>query len=362
MNNPARIETDTLGEVNFPQEAFYGHQTQAAVENVAVSGLTMPRSFLRALGLFKYACAAANQDLARLDDERAQAIQKVALEVAQGLHDPEFGMDIFQMGDGSIMDSTANNVITRYAQRSCRLPVNSHHHVNHSQQTDRTISACMQVAVLLDIHEQLLPAQQKLVDTLVQDASPLVTQVKTSWQTIRQFVNWSAQIQQAIKQIKLASLTLSELPMGNHEPFDTEFIYHLPAYLNNQTRLKFCVQSNPLAGITPQDRVVAISGQLRILALNLMHICQEVESLQQNKQSEQEAAVMACVQVIGNDAAITLAAQLNHSGSRRMVSVITYNLLQSISLLSSAAHLLADRTFSNVFNLRHPNNANTHKE
>lgn len=345
MNRSTNPTIARYENASFPQASLPA--SNQAAENTPISGLTMPRSFLRALALLKYAGAAANHDLARVDDERAHAIQRAALEVAEGLHDREFGLDIFQMGDGSAIERNVNDIIARYAEYYCGLQVSSHTHINHNQCASRIITVSMQVAVLLDIHQQLLPPLSKLVDEI-------------PFQTAQQLTHWSVQIQQAIEQINLASQPLRDLSMVGNEHSDAEFIQHLPAYINNQTGLRFFLKSNVLVGIPLQDIAVALSGQFRILALSLLNICEEIGRLQQDKQPEPLTAAMACVQVIGNDAAITFAAQLSHAGCQRMLSITTYNLLQSINLLACTAHLLAE--WINRFNPRHPHNAKTHKE
>lgn len=361
MNRSTNPTIASYENASFPQASLPA--SNQAAENTPISGLTMPRSFLRALALLKYAGAAANHDLARVDDERAHAIQRAALEVAEGLHDREFGLDIFQMGDGSATERSVNDIIARYAEYYCGLQVSSHTHINHNQCASRIITVSMQVAVLLDIHQQLLPPLSKLAETLKvteQYLPRLAPLGEIPFQTAQQLTHWSVQIQQAIEQINLASQPLRDLSMVGNEHSDAEFIQHLPAYINNQTGLRFCLQGNVLAGIPLQDIAVALSGQFRILALSLLNICEEMGRLQQDKQPEPLTAAMACVQVIGNDAAITFATQRSHAGCQRMLSITTYNLLQSINLLACTAHLLAE--WINRFNPRHPHNAKTHKE
>lgn len=369
MSKSAHFENSTPTEANPFGAAAYAMPTSPSL----LSGLEIPRSFLRALGLLNFACAAANHNLARLDAERTQAIQRAALEVARGIHDAEFGLDIFQVGDGATIGNKVSDVIAQHAQADCNLPVNAHLHVNHGQHAGNLIPASLQMALLLDIHEQLLPALQALAEAigiLAEHASHLATLPDTSMSAVYPFSHWATQIRLATEQIHLASQALTELPMGDHAQADPEFAQHLPAYINNQTSLKFCIQSHPQAGIPLQDKAVVISGQLRILALSLIHICQGIQKLQQDKKPEPESAAMACIQVVGNDAAINFAAQIDHSGTQKLFGAIAYNLLQSINLLSRSAQLLTERSLSNLdeeewknlFNPRHPHNASTHKE
>src|SRR5688572_11880474 len=125
-----RIERDSLGELKVPADALWGPQTQRAIENFPISGLTMPRDFIRALGLIKWAAATANVELDALDAKRAAAIQKAALEVAEGRHDAHFPVDVFQTGSGTSSNMNANEVIARIASQYANTQVHPNDHVN----------------------------------------------------------------------------------------------------------------------------------------------------------------------------------------------------------------------------------------
>ena len=150
-----RIERDSLGELKVPAKALWGAQTQRAVENFPISGLTMPRDFLRALGFIKWAAATANLELDGLDAKRAAAIQKAALEVAEGRHDAQFPIDVFQTGSGTSSNMNANEVIARLASTYAGIDVHPNDHVNMSQSSNDVIPTALHLSALLKIEQHL---------------------------------------------------------------------------------------------------------------------------------------------------------------------------------------------------------------
>src|SRR5258707_1949916 len=153
-----RIEKDSMGEVRVPAKAFYSAQTQRAVENFPISGLRFPRSFLRAMGMIKGAAAAANQDLKLLDAEMSAAIQAAAKEVADGIHDAEFPLDIFQTGSGTSTNMNANEVIAHLATEKLGRKVHPNDHVNMSQSSNDVVPTAIHVSAAVEVKENLVPA------------------------------------------------------------------------------------------------------------------------------------------------------------------------------------------------------------
>ena len=141
-----RVEKDSLGEIDVPADALYGAQTQRAVDNFPISGLTFSRSFIRALGLVKAACAQANLDLELMEADMSQAIQAAANEVAEGEYDDHFPIDIFQTGSGTSTNMNANEVIAVLATRSLGRNVHPNDHVNMSQSSNDIIPTAINVA------------------------------------------------------------------------------------------------------------------------------------------------------------------------------------------------------------------------
>ena len=148
-----RIEHDSMGELRVPEDALWGAQTQRAVDNFPISGLTMPRQFIAALGLVKWAAAGANAELGLMKSEIAMAIQKVALDVAAGGYDEHFPIDVFQTGSGTSSNMNANEVIAHLASEALGKDVHPNDHVNMSQSSNDVIPTCVHVSAALAIHE-----------------------------------------------------------------------------------------------------------------------------------------------------------------------------------------------------------------
>ena len=175
-----RLERDSMGELRVPADALWGAQTQRAVQNFQLSGLRMPRGFIRALGLVKWAAAGANAELGQLEGERAVAIQQAALEVAEGRHDAQFPVDVFQTGSGTSSNMNANEVIARLATRgSGGLPVHPNDDVNRSQSSNDVVPTAIHLSAALAVAEQLLPALQELSETIGRKAADVGETVKT---------------------------------------------------------------------------------------------------------------------------------------------------------------------------------------
>ena len=165
-NKRYRSEHDSMGELKVPADALWGAQTQRAVDNFPISGLSMPRGFIRALGLIKQAAADANQQLGLLDAATAKAIGAAAAEVAAGEHDEHFPIDVFQTGSGTSTNMNANEVIARLAANRSGLKIHPNDHVNHGQSSNDVIPTAIHVSACLAIYNELLPALDKLQASL----------------------------------------------------------------------------------------------------------------------------------------------------------------------------------------------------
>ncbi|MGE3778349.1 MAG: lyase family protein, partial [Pirellulaceae bacterium] len=181
-----RIERDSMGEVHVPASAYYGAQTQRAVENFPISGWTLPAALIHALGLVKYACAVANRDLGRLDGAgpralpapQIDALLQACREVAEGRFDGEFPVDVFQTGSGTSSNMNCNEVIANRAieivggdRQAARKQVHPNDHVNMGQSTNDIFPTAIHVAVATRLKSELVPALQKLADVLANKAS-----------------------------------------------------------------------------------------------------------------------------------------------------------------------------------------------
>src|SRR5580658_7443294 len=163
-----RVEHDSMGALDVPAAALWGAQTQRAIQNFPASGLTMPRAFIRALGLIKHAAAGANAELGDMELTLAAAIQAAALEVADGRHDDQFPVDVFQTGSGTSSNMNANEVIATLAARRLGKPVHANDQVNMGQSSNDVVPTAIHVAAALALNENLLPALRRLSTVLEQ--------------------------------------------------------------------------------------------------------------------------------------------------------------------------------------------------
>src|ERR1700761_6307557 len=179
MTAMTRVERDSLGSLEVPADALWGAQTQRAINNFPQSGLRMPRAFIRALALVKYAAAGANAELGDLPAASAQAIQEAALEVAAGRHDDQFPLDVFQTGSGTSSNMNANEVIAALAGRLLGAAVHANDQVNMSQSSNDAVPTAIHVSAALLLREELQPALNRLREVLASRAAELSGIVKT---------------------------------------------------------------------------------------------------------------------------------------------------------------------------------------
>ena len=384
-----RIERDSMGELKVPAGALYGAQTQRAVDNFPISGLTMPREFIRALGLIKSAAAQANADLGHLKKTQAKAIRKAAERVAAGEFDAHFPIDVFQTGSGTSSNMNANEVIAHVAS-AAGTKVHPNDDVNNGQSSNDVIPTAIQVSAVLTVSEQLLPALAHLKKTLEQRARELKKVAKTGRTHLmdampvtfgQELGGWAAQIRSNIERINDALKRVRRLPQGGTAVgtginADAQLGPAICAELSRMTGVKFESADNYFEGISSQDAAVELSGQLKTLACSLMKIANDLRwmnsgplaglgeielpalqpgsSIMPGKVNPviPEAMTMVCAQVIGNDATITIAGQSGNFQLNVMLPVIALNLLQSIGILANSVRLLADKAIAG-FNVRH---------
>ena len=376
-----RTESDSMGELQVPEDAHYGAQTQRAIQNFPVSGLCMPRAFLHALGLVKQACARANHDLAALDSDTCDAIVAVCDDIINGALDDQFPVDVFQTGSGTSTNMNANEVIAKLASVRAALNVHPNDHVNMSQSSNDVIPSCIHVSAAITCVYDLLPALDHL-KTIIDKKADAVDDVVTTGRTHlmdampitlgQAMSGWSAQIGSGITRIKQALPTMQQLAIGGtavgtgiNAPED--FGGKVCAHLSRETDIDFVPANNRFELMSSQDGAVALSGQLKTLAVSLMKIANDLRwmnsgplagigeialpalqpgsSIMPGKVNPviPESVAMVCARVIGNDAAITIAGQSGNFQLNVMLPLVAYDLLQSVDILSSAARLLADK-------------------
>jgi len=375
-----RVERDSMGEVRVPAQALWGAQTQRAVQNFAVSGLVMPRGFIRALGLVKWAAAGANVELGELDKVRGFAIQKAALEVAEGRHDAHFPVDVFQTGSGTSSNMNANEVIARLAtQYAGGTQVHANDHVNRCQSSNDVVPTVIHVSAALAITEQLLPGLRELSETIARKAGDVGEVVKTGRTHLmdampltlgQELGAWRTQIEDGIARLqscrpRLHALALGGTAVGSGINAPQGFAALAAGQLSLRTGLDLQPSRNFFAAIAAQDTAVELSGQLRTVAVSLMKIANDLRwmnsgplaglgeialpalqpgsSIMPGKVNPvvPEAVAMVAAQVIGNDATVAVAGQSGSFQLNVMLPVIAHNLLQSIELLANAARALA---------------------
>jgi fumarate hydratase, class II len=375
-----RIERDSMGEVQIPLAALWGAQTQRAVNNFPVSGLRLPRGFIRALALIKASAAEVNAELGLLDNPRAQAIVAAALEVATGRHDAQFPVDVFQTGSGTSSNMNANEVIARLAMQAADLEVHPNDHVNLGQSSNDTIPTAIHVAACLALSETLLPAIKQLAKAIEKKAQALKGITKTGRTHLmdamplrfdQELGGWAAQVRAGAERIKHAGLALRHLPQGGtavgtginaHPKFGEKFAKRL----SKRIGIPFAPSADFFAALSGQDATVAASGALKSYAVSLNKIANDLRwmnsgplaglgeialpvlqpgsSIMPGKVNPviPESVCMVAAQVIGNDAAITFAGASGNFQLNTMLPLIAYNLLQSIDVLANASRLLAE--------------------
>ncbi len=386
MPQKVRIEHDSMGELQVPEAALWGAQTQRAVQNFPISGRPMPRGFIRALGLVKAAAADVNTELGLLPKATAKAVRKAALEVAEGAYDAQFPIDIYQTGSGTSSNMNANEVIANLATRNGKAAVHPNDHVNLGQSSNDVVPTAIRVSAQLAVVEDLLPSLKHLRKTIEARGKALGKIVKTGRTHLmdampltfgQEFGAWAAQLASAEDRITDALKRLRRLPLGGTAigtgiNADPRFGKQVAKALTELTGTKFESADNKFEGLAAQDDAVELSGQFNALAVALIKIANDLRwmnsgplaglgeielpalqpgsSIMPGKVNPviPEATVMVCAQVIGHHAAITIAGQTGNFQLNVTLPLIAANLLESVQLLSNVSRLLADSAIAGL--------------
>ena len=380
MTTATRVEHDSMGTLEVPISALWGAQTQRAIQNFPSSGLKMPRAFIRALGLIKYAAAGANSERGDLAEPMAKAIRAAAREVAEGRHDEHFPVDVFQTGSGTSSNMNANEVIATLATRALGRPVHPNDHVNMGQSSNDVVPTAIHVAAALVLTEQVLPALRHLGEVLGGRAAELKSVVKTGRTHLmdampvtlgQELSGWRAQIDKNCARLLSVMPRLLQLAQGGtavgtginaHPEFGAAVARHLAA----DTGLAFAANDNYFEALSCQDTAVELSGQLKVLSVSLMKIANDLRwmnsgplaglgeialpalqpgsSIMPGKVNPvvPEAVAMMAAQVMGNDVTVTVAGQSGSFQLNVMLPVIAHSLLQSLQLIAIGVRNLAD--------------------
>jgi len=381
-----------MGEVEVPVDALWGAQTARAVENFPISGLTMPLPIIHALAQIKSAAAQVNADLSLVDPDVAQAIALAADDVARGLHDDQFPVDVFQTGSGTSTNMNVNEVVARIAHLATGLGVHPNDHVNAGQSSNDTFPTAIRIAAVLTTRDLLVPALQHLSTALHGRQIAFADVVKAGRTHLmdavpvtigQEFGGYRRQVELARERLLVAADGAAELPLGgtaagtglNAAP---GFAQAVIARLNEATGSvvgevsSFREAEDHFEAQSAQDELVALSGAAKVLAVSLTKICNDLRwmgsgpraglgeihlpelqpgsSIMPGKVNPvvPEAVLMVCAQVIGNDATITTAGAAGNFELNVMLPVIARNLLESLTFLATACRLLADRCVDGI--------------
>ena len=379
-----RTERDSMGELQVPADALWGAQTQRAVDNFPISGLCMPRQFIAALGLVKWAAAGANSELGLLKSDIAVAVQKAALLVAEGKHDAQFPIDVFQTGSGTSSNMNANEVISHLATEALGKEVHPNDHVNMSQSSNDVIPTCVHVSAAIAINDKLLPALAHLSETLEKKADETRHVVKTGRTHLmdampvtlgQELDGWRSQVDHGAERLRdtmkrLVALAQGGTAVGTGINAHPRFGSKVAVLLSEKTGIPFVSAESKFESLSSQDAAVETSGQLRVLAVSLTKIANDLRwmnsgplagigeielpalqpgsSIMPGKVNPviPEAVAMVCAQVVGNDATIAMGGQSGNFQLNVMLPVVAYNLLQSIELLANSCVCLADNAIA----------------
>ncbi len=391
-----RIEHDSMGDVNVPAHAYYGAQTQRAVENFPISGWTLPSPLIRAMGLVKYAAGVANRDLGkltksgknRLDETQVAAMLAACREVAEGRWDREFPIDVFQTGSGTSSNMNANEVISNRAieilggdRFQAEKPVHPNDHVNMGQSTNDTFPTAIQVAVAIEIKRWLIPALERLGLVLEEKAQAWDKIIKigrthladaTPLRLGQEIGGLARQLRLSVGRAQRALQAVLELPIGgtavgtgiNTHP---EFARRACACLAQETAIPFVEAVNHFEANAQRDGLVECQGQLRAIAVTLFNVANNIrwlgsgprcgfyELMLPDRQPGSsimpgkvnpvmcESMMQVAARVMGSDQTMALSGAVGGQFQLNiMMPVMGHAALESIQLLGSATHAFVD--------------------
>lgn len=386
IKTKTRIESDSMGPQEIPSDLYYGAQTSRAISNFKISGIPMPHSLIKAIAIIKEHAAYVNLELDLIKSDIAEAIIEASREVVSGRYQESFKTEVFQTGSGTSCNMNVNEVIASRANeiltgvRGGKTPVHPNDHVNLGQSSNDVIPSAIHIAALLAIKESLLPALQQLRNSLtekskefrnirklgrthLQDAVPMTLG--------QEFSGYARQIDLDIQRLKRCEVSLSELALGgtavgtglNTYP---QFAKNVIERVSAVTKISFVEATNHFEAQAAQDSSVEFSGALKVVAVSLAKIANDLRWLSSGPRSGlgeinlpslqpgssimpgkvnpviPEAVVQVAAQVIGNDSVITLGALGGAFELNTMLPLIAYNLLYSTEILSNAARIFSE--------------------
>ena len=375
-----RIEKDSMGELKVPADKKWGAQTQRAVENFQISGYMMPEQYIKALALLKWSLASANSELDLLPSEKADAIKDIALKISEGEFADQFPVEVFQSGSATSTNMNMNEVIANLGS-SDNLKIHPNDDVNLGQSSNDVIPSSLSICVAIYLHEHMIPAAVHLEKTINDKASKLTSVVKMGRTHLQDAMpitmaqelgGWSASIRDSINQFENALEQIQELAIGgtavgtgvNTHPDVGPRACEL---MNKKTGLNFKPSSDLFHAISSQDRSLLASSANRSLAVALTKIANDLRwmgsgplgglgeitlpalqpgsSIMPGKVNPviPESVCMVAAQVFGHDATVSRAAQSGNFQLNLMLSLIAYDLIESMKLLTNSCYALADK-------------------
>jgi len=391
-----RIERDSMGEVKVPAQAYYGAQTQRAVENFPISGWPLHPELIHGMGLVKSACAAANHALGKLtgsgknplNDEQVEALMQAAAEVAEGKHDDQFPIDVFQTGSGTSSNMNANEVISNRAieitggdRFAASKPIHPNDHVNMGQSTNDTFPTAIHVATAHSIDRALIPALQRFSDVLSKKAQEWDRIIKigrthladaTPLRLGQEFGGFARQLTLSVERAGRALQAVLELPVGgtavgsgiNTHP---EFGARVAAQLAESTGIPFVEAADHFEANAQRDGLVECHGQLRAIASTLFNVANNIRwlgsgprcgfheivipdlqpgsSIMPGKVNPVmcESLMQVSARVMGNDGCLAVGGATGGNFQLNiMMPVMGQTVLESIALMAGAVNAFVD--------------------
>jgi fumarate hydratase class II len=387
-----RNEKDSMGDMQVPDDAYYGAQTQRAVENFPISGITISKSMIQALGKIKRSAAIVNHELGLLDDDRKNAIVHASDEIIEGKFDSQFPVDIYQTGSGTSSNMNCNEILSNRASEimggniGAKDPVHPNDHVNLGQSSNDVIPTAIHIAANTMLEEELIPALQNLADELgkksasfsdivkigrthLQDATPITLG--------QEFSGYVQMVKNGIKRIQNTQGFLSELALGGTAVgtginTKAEFGSLMAKEISRLTGISFSEATNHFEAQGAQDAAVETSGALKTIAVSLSKIANDIRwlgsgpraglgelilpavqpgsSIMPGKTNPVicEAMIQGCAQVIGNDMAITIGGQGGVFELNLMLPLIAHNLTNSITILSNSTNIFTEKLITGL--------------
>ena len=386
MSEDYRTEQDSLGEMQVPADAYWGAQTQRAIQNFPISDATFGRRFIRALGIVKKGAAQANRDLGLVDEDKADCIIQAADEVIAGDHDDQFPVDVFQTGSGTSSNMNANEVISNratelYGGEIGTREIHPNDHVNYGQSSNDVIPTAMHVASAEATEKDLRPALEALRDSLQAKEEAFDDVVKTGRTHLQdatpitlgqEFSGYRTQVEKGIERLDDATEHLRELALGgtavgtglNTHP---EFPAKAAEYMSEETGIDFREADNHFEAQAAHDAMSSAHGALRTVAGSLNKIANDLRLLASGPRNGlgevdqpenqpgssimpgkinpvvAEAVNQVHKQVVGNDAAISAGAAEGQIDLNLYKPVVAYNYLQSAKILANASEVFAEK-------------------